>query len=131
MSRGESLIRTLRRKLFGNEETERTENRYFGKPKELFGVGSQDSISIVYIGNGAKENYYQEIINSNQLDGKAYSGMGGFYNECAVIYVGANEDGKIDVTVMEAFRHRSEEAIFSGFTLRKKENGKWYHALKK
>ena len=116
----------LLRRIF-QQKTDRgsAANRYLGKPKELFGVGSPDRVSIVYIGNGAKESYYQKIIDRKELDGKAYSGMGGFYNECAVIHVIPNAEGRIEVPVMEAFSHRSERAFFSGFTLRKKENGKW------
>lgn len=130
MSSVKKMLRRAYRKLFRGEKKPPAPgiDRFLGKPKELFGVGNAQKVSIVYIGNGASGNSYQEEIGKRNLEGKARSGMGGFYNECAVLYAPLHADGRIDIPVIEAFRHPSEQAVFAGFTLRKREDEvwKWY-----
>lgn len=118
------LAKRAYRKIFG-KNAKKAPPAFLGKPKELFGVGERNGAAVVYIGNGAKGNAYQEEIKARGLDGKAYSGMGGIYNECAIIYAPLQSDGSINAGVVEAFSHPSEEAVFAGFSLRKKEDGKW------
>lgn len=119
-------LKKLYRKITGKPDKKKEKkDPFLGKPSELFGFSSSGSASVVYIGNGASGNTYQQLIDQNQLDGKAYSDMGGFYNECAVINVELAEDGSIDHRVISAFIHPDKNAVLAGFHLRKKKEKDW------
>lgn len=94
------------------------------KPEEITGKSSSHKSAVVYLGNGAAGNDYGSYFADNALSGRAYSGLGGICNECAVQYA---DGGSFDrITVRNGFFHGEEGAVFEGFVLRKKSgDGTW------
>ena len=93
------------------------------RPDEIAGSSTGKS-AVVYIGNGAAGSDYASYFAENRINGRAYSGLGGTCNECAVQYVdGGAFDG---LAVRNGFTHHEENAVFAGFVLRRKSGeGQW------
>lgn len=75
--------------------------------------------AVVYVGNGAADSLYENLISEGVFEGEAYEQLGGFFDLCAVQYV----IGDSPVVLHNAFGH--DCADFVGFTVRRKRNGAW------
>lgn len=94
------------------------------RPIEITGISGGRKAAVVYLGNGAVSNDYAAYFAENKINGRAYSGLGGTCNECAIQYVRGGSFDKL--TVRNAFCHEEADAGFAGFVLRKKTaDGIW------
>ncbi len=113
--------------LFKREKNIRkTEARFDEVPAKPVGLYGQESsrpgcFALVYIGNGASGQDYEDRFAKVGADGVVHTGIGGKANLCAIQYC-EKEEGAFP-PMIQGFTHR--EGIFHGFTIRRKREGSW------
>lgn len=76
--------------------------------------------ALLFVGNGADHNNYQDWLNRQKLQGAAFHGWGGRADECAVVLL---KDSQTLDGLYNGFSNT--RAAFCGFTARRKKNDIW------